>query len=214
MSVADATMGFGLRDGTPVLLRELHLDLYGLRCGLTCAECGKRIEAVRRSQKNPRLGWKCLRHYKGDASDCPGYGENSCHLLAEHLMHQLIGQTIQLPAVGSRDAMPHVSRFSSSGRLRAGWYEPVDNDQEGCLLIGDRSSRPAVPDLIVTPAREVRLVDVQRERKSECGLIPDLTLLVEADGQQWTIAYEIRYAHAKTLDDVQRYLLLREGSGL
>lgn len=201
----DITMGFGLRDNTPVTLAELPITQYGLRCGLTCAECGNPIEAVRRSADHPEQGWKCFRHHKGATTSCTGYGENSCHMLAEHILQQMIGETILLPAIGARDADPHISRYTDSGSLRDNWYEPITNNPVDCMDIWYGINGEKIPDLVARPATEAKLIHVIREQRINCGLIPDLLIDVEINGHVQRLAFEIRYSHAKNLADVKRY---------
>jgi len=121
--MVDISLDFGMRDGRPVILRELPLEQYGLRCKLSCPECGKPLESVRRSVEHPENGWKCLRHHAGEDSKCEGYGENSCHTLSEYLLSHAIGEKMLLPAIGARDGVPppHVSRYTENGACRVGW---------------------------------------------------------------------------------------------
>ena len=104
--MVDISLDFGMRDGRPVILRELPLEQYGLRCKLSCPECGKPLESVRRSVEHPENGWKCLRHHAGEDSKCEGDGENSCHTLSEYLLSHAIGEKMLLPAIGARDGVP------------------------------------------------------------------------------------------------------------
>lgn len=205
--MVDVSLDFGMRDGRPVTLRELPLEQYGLRCRLSCPECGKPLESVRRSAEHPEHGWKCLRHHAGEDSKCEGYGENSCHTLSEYLLSHAIGEKILLPAISASDGVPHISRYTENGASRAGW---TDQPRE-CSELDDeyswREKDVQVPDLLAASPVEAEIVSVESERRLECGLIPDLLLTVRIGDETMRVAFEVRYTHPKSLEDVQRYAI-------
>ncbi|PWG66768.1 hypothetical protein [Bifidobacterium callitrichidarum] len=197
MGKSFVSIDFGLRNGKMVTLRELPLESYGLRCKLDCPECRKPLEAVRKDANDPSKGWDYLRHHVDDHS-CPGYGENSCHLLAEHILKQAIGKTIRLPEVVTYDAWPHISRYTSKGQKRRDWQP------------GQASAVDSVPFLTVREPVEATIVNVTVEQRLEENNIPDLMLEVKVDGVRCQIAYEVRYEHPKTVADIRKY----QASGL
>lgn len=197
MGKSFVSIDFGLRNGKMVTLRELPLESYGLRCKLDCPECRKPLEAVRKDANDPSKGWDYLRHHVDDHS-CPGYGENSCHLLAEHILKQAIGKTIRLPEVVTYDAWPHISRYTSKGQKRRDWQP------------GQATTVDSVPFLTVREPVEATIVNVTVEQRLEENNIPDLMLEVKVDGVRRQIAYEVRYEHPKTVADIRKY----QSSGL
>ena len=48
---------------------------------------------------------------------------------------------------------------------------------------------------------------MESEQGLECGLIPDLLLTVKIGDKTLKIAFEVRYTHPKSLEDVQRYAI-------
>ena len=199
------SLDFGVRDGKPVTLTELPLSDYGLKCGLTCAECDKPLEAVRRNQNKPEEGWWYLRHHGDEDNSCPGYGDKSCHLLAEHLLRKSIGKTMRLPAIGVRDSTPHISRYTDTGILRQHQTdEPIDTETTDEWGVWDEKT--GLPNLIVRKPVDAIILRVEEEQRlTEGVIIPDLLVTVSIDGEERTFAYEVRYAHAKTLADVNKY---------
>lgn len=205
--MVDVSLDFGMLDGKPVTLRELPLTQYGLRCKLACPECGKPLESVRRNVEHPEYGWKCLRHHVGEDSECEGYGENSCHTLSEYLLSRAVGEKILLPAISACDGVPHISRYTDNGACRTGWSS---RPRECCELDDEYSWREKdvqVPDLLASPPIEAEIVSVESEQGLECGLIPDLLLTVKIGDKTLKIAFEVRYTHPKSLEDVQRYAI-------
>ena len=199
-------LDFGVRDGKRITLRELPLSEYGLKCDLTCPECHKPLEAVRKNADKPNVSWNYLRHHADETNTCPGYGENSCHMLSEHLFGQEVGNLLHLPAVSMRDGLPHTSRYTDTGRIREGWHSrPVDLERtnDDMPFCEDDMSVPF--DLQVRPAKDVRIVKVQCEPHLDCGMIPDLLITVQDGDHTVDIAYEVRYMHPKSMTDVTRY---------
>lgn len=188
----------------PVTLRELPLNRYGLRCALSCPECGNPLEAVRKSADHPEQGWAYLRHHGDEDNSCPGYGDNSCHILAEHLLAESVGKKMRLPLLSVRDGEPHVSRYTDTGLIRPQWKtSPTDP------LAGETryhwTDWKQIPDLIVREQVEAKIVRVETEQQTAEGNIPDLLLELSVNGTVTMVAFEVRYAHAKTLNDVRKY---------
>ena len=226
---------FGIRENDksqlPVLPSEINPAGYGRRCGLVCPECGAALLAVRKSAANPSLGISYFRHESGEETGCAGYGERSSHMLAERVMSECVGMTMRLPASRGYDAFPHTSRYSDSGRIRrielpdetasvlaVSAYDDQPDDDRRCIV--DTIDGYGILSKQMTKPCEYTIVGVRTEQRytvtgddgTEQTIIPDIVLTLEAhvggEAVQKDMPAEIRWAHKKEQEDVEKYARL------
>ena len=222
MSSSDFVVPFGIKileDGTE---KTVYLDdigateddvaaNYGRRCGLVCPECGQPILAVRRQQGNNGKGFKCFAHASGASAQCEGDGERSSHKAAEDMLSNGIGETFWLPAVDVSDLVAHTSRYSDSGgRFRDEVMEVLasreDANNRGRGIIRD--------DCHISAATECVVDRVWLEHDTDNAPIPlpsnkrpdaVVEMHEKGNGEKHIVAVEFRYAHAKSIEDMQAF---------
>lgn len=221
MSSADFVVPFGIRileDGTE---KTVYLDdigateddvaaNYGRRCGLVCPECGQPILAVRRQQGNNGKGFKCFAHASGASAHCEGYGERSSHKAAEDMLFNGIGESFWLPAVNVSDLVAHTSRYSDSGTARDEVMEVFESRED----VNNRGRGIVRDDCHISDAVECIVDRVWLEHDTDNAPIPlpsnkrpdaVVEMHEKGNGKKHTVAVEFRYAHAKSLEDMQAF---------
>lgn len=221
MSSADFVVPFGIRileDGTE---KTVYLDdigateddvaaNYGRRCGLVCPECGQPILAVRRQRGNNGKGFKCFAHASGASAHCEGYGERSSHKAAEDMLSNGIGETFWLPAVNVSDLVAHTSRYSDSGTVRDEVMEVLESRED----VNNRGRGIIRDDCHISDATECVVERVWLEHDTDNAPIPlpsnkrpdaVVEMHEKGNGQKHIVAVEFRYAHAKSLEDMQAF---------
>lgn len=221
MSFADFVVPFGIRileDGTE---KTVYLDdigateddvaaNYGRRCGLVCPECGQPILAVRRQQGNNGKGFKCFAHASGASAHCEGYGERSSHKAAEDMLSNGIGESFWLPAVNVSDLVAHTSRYSDSGTARDEVMEVFESRED----VNNRGRGIIRDDCHISDAVECIVDRVWLEHDTDNAPIPlpsnkrpdaVVEMHENGSGEKHTVAVEFRYAHAKSLEDMQAF---------
>ena len=221
MSSADFVVPFGIRileDGTEktVFLDDIGAtedDVaanYGRRCGLVCPECGQPILAVRRQQGNNGKGFKCFAHASGASAHCEGYGERSSHKAAEDMLFNGIGESFWLPAVNVSDLVAHTSRYSDSGTARDEVME-VSKSRED---VNNRGRGIVRDNCHISDAVECIIDRVWLEHDTDNAPIPlpsnkrpdaVVEMHEKGNGKKHIVAVEFRYAHAKSLEDMQAF---------
>ena len=221
MSSADFVVPFGIRileDGTEktVFLDDIGAtedDVaanYGMRCGLVCPECGQPILAVRRQQGNNGKGFKCFAHASGASAHCEGYGERSSHKAAEDMLFNGIGESFWLPAVNVSDLVAHTSRYSDSGTARDEVME-VSKSRED---VNNRGRGIVRDNCHISDAVECIIDRVWLEHDTDNAPIPlpsnkrpdaVVEMHEKGNGKKHIVAVEFRYAHAKSLEDMQAF---------
>lgn len=221
MSSSDFVVPFGIRileDGTE---KTVYLDdigateddvaaNYGRRCGLVCPECGQPILAVRRQQGNNGKGFKCFAHASGASAHCEGYGERSSHKAAEDMLVNGIGESFWLPAVNVSDLVAHTSRYSDSGTARDEVMEVFESRED----VNARGKGIIRDNCHISDAVECVVDHVWLEHDTNNAPIPlpsnkrpdAVVEMHEKDGgKMHIVAVEFRYAHAKSIDDMQAF---------
>ena len=221
MSSSDFVVPFGIRileDGTE---KTVYLDdigateddvaaNYGRRCGLVCPECGQPILAVRRQQGNNGKGFKCFAHASGASAHCEGYGERSSHKAAEDMLFNGIGESFWLPAVNVSDLVAHTSRYSDSGTARDEVMEVFESRED----VNNRGRGIVRDDCHISDAVECIVDRVWLEHDTDNAPIPlpsnkrpdaVVEMHEKGNGKKHTVAVEFRYAHAKSLEDMQAF---------
>lgn len=221
MSSADFVVPFGIRileDGTE---KTVYLDdigatendvaaNYGRRCGLVCPECGQPILAVRRQQGNNGKGFKCFAHASGASAHCEGYGERSSHKAAEDMLSNGIGESFWLPAVNVSDLVAHTSRYSDSGTARNEVMEVSESRED----VNNRGRGIVRDNCHISDAVECIIDRVWLEHDTDNAPIPlpsnkrpdaVVEMHEKGDGKKHIVAVEFRYAHAKSLEDMQAF---------
>lgn len=221
MSSADFVVPFGIRileDGTE---KTVYLDdigateddvaaNYGRRCGLVCPECGQPILAVRRQQGNNGKGFKCFAHASGASAHCEGYGERSSHKAAEDMLSNGIGESFWLPAVNVSDLVAHTSRYSDSGTARDEVMEVFESRED----VNNRGRGIIRDDCHISDAVECIIDRVWLEHDTDNAPIPlpsnkrpdaVVEMHEKGNGKKHIVAVEFRYAHAKSIEDMQAF---------
>lgn len=221
MSSSDFVVPFGIKileDGTE---KTVYLDdigatendvaaNYGRRCGLVCPECGQPILAVRRQQGNNGKGFKCFAHASGASAHCEGYGERSSHKAAEDMLVNGIGESFWLPAVNVSDLVAHTSRYSDSGTARDEVMEVFESRED----VNARGRGIIRDNCHISDAVECVVDRVWLEHDTDNAPIPlpsnkrpdAVVEMHEKDGgKMHIVAVEFRYAHAKSLEDMQAF---------
>lgn len=221
MSSADFVVPFGIRileDGTE---KTVYLDdigateddvaaNYGRRCGLVCPECGQPILAVRRQQGNNGKGFKCFAHASGASAHCEGYGERSSHKAAEDMLFNGIGESFWLPAVNVSDLVAHTSRYSDSGTARDEVMEVSESRED----VNNRGRGIVRDNCHISDAVECVVDRVWLEHDTDNAPIPlpsnkrpdaVVEMHEKGNGKKHIVAVEFRYAHAKSLEDMQAF---------
>ena len=221
MSSADFVVPFGIKileDGTE---KTVYLDdigatendvaaNYGRRCGLVCPECGQPILAVRRQQGNNGKGFKCFAHASGASAHCEGYGERSSHKAAEEMLFNGIGESFWLPAVNVSDLIAHTSRYSDSGTARDEVMEVSESRED----VNNRGRGIVRDNCHISDAVECIIDRVWLEHDTDNAPIPlpsnkrpdaVVEMHEKGNGKKHTVAVEFRYAHAKSLEDMQAF---------
>lgn len=221
MSSSDFVVPFGIRileDGTE---KTVYLDdigateddvaaNYGRRCGLVCPECGQPILAVRRQQGNNGKGFKCFAHASGASAHCEGYGERSSHKAAEDMLSNGIGETFWLPAVNVSDLVAHTSRYSDSGTVRNEVMEVFESRED----VNTRGRGIIRDECHISDAVECIVDRVWLEHDTDNAPIPlpsnkrpdaVVEMHEKGNGKKHIVAVEFRYAHAKSIDDMQAF---------
>ena len=222
MSSSDFVVPFGIKileDGTE---KTVYLDdigateddvaaNYGRRCGLVCPECGQPILAVRRQQGNNGKGFKCFAHASGASAHCEGYGERSSHKAAEDMLSNGIGETFWLPAVDVSDLVAHTSRYSDSGgRFRDEVMEVLESREDA----NNRGRGIIRDDCHISDATECVVDRVWLEHDTDNAPIPlpsnkrpdaVVEMHEKGNGEKHIVAVEFRYAHAKSIEDMQAF---------
>ena len=221
MSSADFVVPFGIRileDGTEktVFLDDIGAtedDVaanYGRRCGLVCPECGQPILAVRRQQGNNGKGFKCFAHASGASAHCEGYGERSSHKAAEDMLVNGIGESFWLPSVNVSDLVAHTSRYSDSGAVRDEVMEIFESRED----VNTRGRGIIRDDCHISDAVECIVDRVWLEHDTDNAPIslpsnkrPDAVVEMheKGNGKKHIVAVEFRYAHPKSIDDMQAF---------
>lgn len=221
MSSADFVVPFGIKileDGTEktVFLDDIGAtedDVaanYGRRCGLVCPECGQPILAVRRQQGNNGKGFKCFAHASGASAHCEGYGERSSHKAAEDMLFNGIGESFWLPAVNVSDLVAHTSRYSDSGTARDEVIEVFESRED----VNNRGRGIIRDDCHISDAVECIVDRVWLEHDTDNAPIPlpsnkrpdaVVEMHEKGSGEKHIVAVEFRYAHAKSLEDMQAF---------
>lgn len=221
MSSADFVVPFGIRileDGTEktVFLDDIGAtedDVaanYGRRCGLVCPECGQPILAVRRQQGNNGKGFKCFAHASGASAHCEGYGERSSHKAAEDMLFNGIGESFWLPAVNVSDLVAHTSRYSDSGTARDEVMEVYESRED----VNNRGRGIVRDNCHISDAVECIIDHVWLEHDTNNAPIPlpsnkrpdaVVEMHEKGNGKKHIVAVEFRYAHAKSLEDMQAF---------
>lgn len=221
MSSADFVVPFGIRileDGTEktVFLDDIGAtedDVaanYGRRCGLVCPECGQPILAVRRQQGNNGKGFKCFAHASGASAHCEGYGERSSHKAAEDMLFNGIGESFWLPAVNVSDLVAHTSRYSDSGTARDEVMEVFESRED----VNNRGRGIVRDDCHISDAVECIVDRVWLEHDTDNAPIPlpsnkrpdaVVEMHEKGNGKKHIVAVEFRYAHAKSIEDMQAF---------
>lgn len=204
-------------DGTIRFPSDVQVAEYGLRCGLSCPECGRRLEAVRRLSDDAASGIAFFRHAKtpsdghDGADSCRGYGETSAHLAAKEVLRRSVGKAFWLPSICLSDYAPHVGTFATSTGERASYVPYVPGD-DGCVP-------PQMPHGIVarnpTPVLVGKiLIEASGVPGVPDGMRPDAVIFVrpldetgkaKADAPEVPIAIEVRNTHAKDAEDIRKY---------
>lgn len=222
MSSSDFVVPFGIKileDGTE---KTVYLDdigateddvaaNYGRRCGLVCPECGQPILAVRRQQGNNGKGFKCFAHASGASAHCEGYGERSSHKAAEDMLSNGIGETFWLPAVDVSDLVAHTNRYSDSGgRFRDEVMEVLESREDA----NNRGRGIIRDDCHISDATECVVDRVWLEHDTDNAPIPlpsnkrpdaVVEMHEKGNGEKHIVAVEFRYAHAKSIEDMQAF---------
>lgn len=221
MSSSDFVVPFGIRileDGTE---KTVYLDdigateddvaaNYGRRCGLVCPECGQPILAVRRQRGNNGKGFKCFAHASGASAHCEGYGERSSHKAAEDMLSNGIGESFWLPAVNVSDLVAHTSRYSDSGSVRDEVMEVSESRED----VNARGKGIIRDNCHISDAVECVVERVWLEHDTDNAPIPlpsnkrpdaVVEMHEKGNGQNHIVAVEFRYAHAKSIDDMQAF---------
>lgn len=221
MSSADFVVPFGIRileDGTE---KTVYLDdigateddvaaNYGRRCGLVCPECGQPILAVRRQQGNNGRGFKCFAHASGASAHCDGYGERSSHKAAEDMLANGIGESFWLPAVNVSDLVAHTSRYSDNGAVRDEVVEVFESREN----VNTRGRGIIRDDCHISDAAECIVDRVWLEHDTDNAPIPlpsnkrpDAVVEMhgKGNGKKHIVAVEFRYAHPKSIEDMQAF---------
>lgn len=221
MSSSDFVVPFGIKileDGTE---KTVYLDdigateddvaaNYGRRCGLVCPECGQPILAVRRQQGNNGKGFKCFAHASGASAHCEGYGERSSHKAAEEMLFNGIGESFLLPAVNVSDLVAHTSRYSDSGTARDEVMEVFESRED----VNARGKGIIRDNCHISDAVECIVDRVWLEHDTDNAPIPlpsnkrpdaVVEMHEKGSGEKHTVAVEFRYAHAKSLEDMQAF---------
>lgn len=221
MSFADFVVPFGIRileDGTEktVYLEDIGAtedDVaanYGRRCGLVCPECGQPILAVRRQRGNNGKGFKCFAHASGASAHCEGYGERSSHKAAEDMLINGIGESFWLPAVNVSDLVAHTSRYSDSGTARDEVIEVSESRED----VNNRGRGIVCDNCHISDAVECVVDRVWLEHDTDNAPIPlpsnkrpdaVVEMHEKGSGKKHIVAVEFRYAHAKSIDDMQAF---------
>lgn len=97
---------YGIRDGKPISIADIPVEMKGLRCGCICPDCGKPFEACSLQGKVNRY----FRHYTEKLSDGQGNGggtgpgcdvdwanESGLHKMAKHIIQH--ERKVAVPAV-------------------------------------------------------------------------------------------------------------------
>lgn len=221
MSSLDFVVPFGIRildDGTE---KTVYLDdigateddvaaNYGRRCGLVCPECGQPILAVRRQRGNNGKGFKCFAHASGASAHCEGYGERSSHKAAEDMLVNGIGESFWLPAVNVSDLVAHTSRYSDSGTARNEVMEVSESRED----VNNRGRGIVRDNCHISDAVECIIDRVWLEHDTDNAPIslPSnkrsdavVEMHEKGDGKKHIVAVEFRYAHAKSIEDMQAF---------
>lgn len=221
MSFADFVVPFGIKileDGTE---KTVYLDdigateddvaaNYGRRCGLVCPECGQPILAVRRQQGNNGKGLKCFAHASGASAHCEGYGERSSHKAAEEMLFNGIGESFLLPAVNVSDLVAHTSRYSDSGTARDEVMEVFESRED----VNARGKGIIRDNCHISDAVECIVDRVWLEHDTDNAPIPlpsnkrpdaVVEMHEKGNGKKHVVAVEFRYAHAKSIEDMQAF---------
>lgn len=221
MSFADFVVPFGIRileDGTEktVYLEDIGAtedDVaanYGRRCGLVCPECGQPILAVRRQRGNNGKGFKCFAHASGASAHCEGYGERSSHKAAEDMLINGIGESFWLPAVNVSDLVAHTSRYSDSGTARDEVMEVSESRED----VNNRGRGIVRDNCNISDAVECIIDRVWLEHDTDNAPIPlpsnkrpdaVVEMHEKGNGKKHIVAVEFRYAHAKSIEDMQAF---------
>lgn len=192
--------------------------------------CRKHVNKAANDEQQPSYWY--FRHKKDTSVQCAGYGDKSSHMLAEQILRESIGSKMMLPSVFLRDIVPHESFITDSGNekrvsydeydgimssLIPGFYNPDTNDtiyeyidfssvqyEEGYLM--GCSEKLFNTDYVLKKNEEVVITDVSIEHSYPFGKTADAMITVKHDdGSMSEIAFEIRYAHKKTSNDVRIY---------
>lgn len=221
MSSADFVVPFGIRileNGTE---KTVYLDdigateddvaaNYGRRCGLVCPECGQPILAVRRQRGNNGKGFKCFAHASGASAHCEGYGERSSHKAAEDMLSNGIGESFWLPAVNVSDLVAHTSRYSDSGTARDEVMEVSESRED----VNNRGRGIVRDNCHISDAVECIIDHVWLEHDTNNAPIPlpsnkrpdaVVEMHEKGNGKKHIVAVEFRYAHAKSIEDMQAF---------
>lgn len=221
MSSADFVVPFGIKileDGTEktVFLDDIGAtedDVaanYGRRCGLVCPECGQPILAVRRQRGNNGKGFKCFAHASGASAHCEGYGERSSHKAAEDMLLNGIGESFWLPAVNVSDLVAHTSRYSDSGTARDEVMEVSESRED----VNNRGRGIVRDNCHISDDMECIIDHVWLEHDTNNAPIPlpsnkrpdaVVEMHEKGNGKKHIVAVEFRYAHAKSIEDMQAF---------
>lgn len=183
---------------------------YGRRCGLVCPECGQPILAVRRQQSNNGKGFKCFAHASGASAHCEGYGERSSHKAAEDMLANGISEVFWLPAVNVSDLVSHTSRYSDSGTARDEVMEVFESRED----VNNRGKGIIRDDCHISDGTECIVDRVWLEHDTDNAPIPlpsnkrpdaVVEMHEKGNGKKHIVAVEFRYAHAKSIEDMQAF---------
>lgn len=121
-----------------------------------------------------------------------------------------IGETFWLPAVNVSDLVAHTSRYSDSGTVRDEVMEVLESRED----VNNRGRGIIRDDCHISDATECVVERVWLEHDTDNAPIPlpsnkrpdaVVEMHEKGNGQKHIVAVEFRYAHAKSLEDMQAF---------
>ena len=150
------------------------------RIAAFCPVCDEPVGFSRFSKNDPSRGYY-ISHQKG--TNCPGCNESLWHKFAKHIPQR--NDTLYIPVPAYSDGKPHITSFSTKGKpsgVKDEWF---------------------ARKVLFEP---VTIIETEVENSIETGQHPDNLITAQRnDGSLIKIALEIRYKHAKNLEDVQHF---------
>lgn len=190
-------------------IKNPHASLF------ICPVCNQYIRVIRTTSGNNITSWY-FAHYNDNnhVNTCKGVSKNSLHEVCKNILEHSIGKTITIPAVRNIDLEPHVSSFTKSGRKTRsnfdyhGFNQTRDYDSDDKDIYDYWDNHDSIfSGKIERPVRKATILKAKPEHLFTFGMKADeyITVQYEDNNKTQNIAYEIRYSHPKSKQDMDTY---------